>query len=977
MDNWEKFRDKYLDKILECDSCTEKELLNVDIRNYILENDDFKKSILRVIANCSSEQLRNYYFSPSSVDLLIKNNKFSWIMDSKPFFPNKINLLNKDYILEEICSYNHYYMGRITGYILSGNQEYTTIMRIIDYCLRDIPSFAEALNGVFSKLPDDVYELLVKKYEVFFKQKAKDDNVSFQFLFSKFRGFNYLFNTIDIFEGINEIVYSPVIVKHIIENLSILSDYNDNEDFFKYKERIYNYLLQDAVKENFLENLNSSFEINKLVTNFGEDIIKKYFDFLGIKFLKEKDKLNYLLHSDVELKTILTPKEMAEILDNMSLEEFHNSLRTLKEKNIDILKLLSSYLEINNYEGFYKVFCFLTDQEQVAWFSLEENKRVYLKYLVSFPILAKGMKKSLYSSYNDYFDYTQENIFSIYELSKIIEDREDYSPLQLIKILTNKSNMFRLLEDSYFPSDFLHILNLDINLITEFYLDKDFQKEIRSQDKLADIYYEANYHYPLDYNNERFLTIEGNLDEIGSEISEEYAEVRYKDNFFEDYKYKYFFRCIEKLKDQKSIYKVLDFFLKNAKYLKAFQLVSKDIDKNLLEQYYKERADLITKVVNTGDLKLIENIFINLDSEELEMEVTKERIRFIYALSGEQLYEIFVRRLNNSYKLYESDLDLVKFLSIFKGQDYYLSYNYLDGILPEEDFRKRLILKVREHNNIMEEIFDRLGDTYEEFLIYLKIINRSSFKDSLSESKQAFINDLKNTLLKKDYLSAIDFSKKYKYVDIKKFKLEILEEIKNKSRLSVISSLTDLSKCKSEIQVYKLRNKTYKIPTIVFAGEPYNFLIRRMHNGKRLNNNDYMESEKCYSTIYEENRSVFYGDTGIKFGYSNVAPEDITYMYPFDAISNNFTKQKYYQSGLKIPAWLSAEDLNKKAKNNKCYNEIRIYGKYFPDFVVSYDEPNEVTIDYAGNNNTLMVKILRKSYPNSIEFNDDPYKDAK
>lgn len=53
------------------------------------------------------------------------------------------------------------------------------------------------------------------------------------------------------------------------------------------------------------------------------------------------------------------------------------------------------------------------------------------------------------------------------------------------------------------------------------------------------------------------------------------------------------------------------------------------------------------------------------------------------------------------------------------------------------------------------------------------------------------------------------------------------------------------------------------------------------------------------------------------------------------------------------------------------YNEIRIKGFHIPDFVLSYDEPDNKTVVYAGEHDVLLVKVLRKSYPNAIEFCED------
>ena len=98
-------------------------------------------------------------------------------------------------------------------------------------------------------------------------------------------------------------------------------------------------------------------------------------------------------------------------------------------------------------------------------------------------------------------------------------------------------------------------------------------------------------------------------------------------------------------------------------------------------------------------------------------------------------------------------------------------------------------------------------------------------------------------------------------------------------------------------------------------------------------------------------------------------------MNSLDSICNNFHENKYHRPGLKTPEWLLMVDLNHRTKLNGTYNELRIKGKNIPDFVISYDEPNDETIRYAYKHNVQVVKILRKSYLSSIENCEDIYSD--
>ena len=93
----------------------------------------------------------------------------------------------------------------------------------------------------------------------------------------------------------------------------------------------------------------------------------------------------------------------------------------------------------------------------------------------------------------------------------------------------------------------------------------------------------------------------------------------------------------------------------------------------------------------------------------------------------------------------------------------------------------------------------------------------------------------------------------------------------------------------------------------------------------------------------------------------------------FDAISQNSQGNKYIKPYIKYPEWVSMEELNERTLKSESYNELRIKGKHIPDFVISYDEPNEDTLRYSYEHSTPMIKILRKKYPNAIEKCVDPY----
>lgn len=165
------------------------------------------------------------------------------------------------------------------------------------------------------------------------------------------------------------------------------------------------------------------------------------------------------------------------------------------------------------------------------------------------------------------------------------------------------------------------------------------------------------------------------------------------------------------------------------------------------------------------------------------------------------------------------------------------------------------------------------------------------------------------------------------------------------------------------------------IPTIIYDEEGFIFLVRSMRSGSHIINGNRKEKVEFFSTITEKNRSMYHGDTGIKCGYVKINPQDIMQINSYDAISKNSSGNKYARAYLKYPEWILMEELNERTRKKERYNEISIEGSYIPDYVISYDEPNRLIVNYSHKQNVPLVKILRKAYPNAIENNEDPYAD--
>lgn len=219
-----------------------------------------------------------------------------------------------------------------------------------------------------------------------------------------------------------------------------------------------------------------------------------------------------------------------------------------------------------------------------------------------------------------------------------------------------------------------------------------------------------------------------------------------------------------------------------------------------------------------------------------------------------------------------------------------------------------------------------------------------------------------------------EVASKYERENIGNIKIHILNNIKKESRESITASLTNPLEEKASLCVYNIDGKEIEIPTIIYDGEPFTFLVDSTLDGKYKPKDTDKERIGHYRIITENNRSVLYGDTCIKRGYINMNPEDIIQVNSYDNLSDNLINNKYLVGRkLKYPEWISIDELNKRTLMKRSYNDILIKGIHDSDFTISYDEPNESTIRYAYESNSPLVKVLRRKYPNAIENCDDPY----
>ena len=544
-------------------------------------------------------------------------------------------------------------------------------------------------------------------------------------------------------------------------------------------------------------------------------------------------------------------------------------------------------------------------------------------------------------------------------LSKILSSKYNYSTQYMEEVFLDKKTIKYLINCRFFSSLYNSILNSKSEKLKEYYLSSEFINYLKDNNKLH-IIYEECFFYGIDIDF-GYLFNEKNLEYVGKKVALEYK----KHNIFHwaggigpfDSKYNYFIHLALNKLDEEHFYCLLDYYLTHPDYLHLFRYIRKFIGEKKYHEYIESRRDLITKVIENkyqsnileDQIKGRENALISCDALSFEYTVgpiyDPPKDKFI-------LSEKILNHPRFVNKFIDSDSDVGKLLKLVTDDN-----DYVDKMT------KHVILL----RKLKEKIIDNLGDSIDEFKSYLQILDRSLLKET-----PEFINDMIDVIFYNNRIEEV--YEKYKNVSLEKMKLNLLNKIIKQSRESIVSSLTNPFEKKIELLDYKLDGKVVKIPTIIYDGDDYNFLIRRVNSGNYYYSGLFKERESSYSIINEKNRSVFYGDSGVISGFITVNPEDITHINSFDAISRSQESDKYVKSLLKYPEWVTADKLNKDTLYNDSYSEIRIFGKYVPDFYVSFDEPDEKCVKTLNRYGSTLVKILRKSYPNAIEETEDPYK---
>lgn len=236
--------------------------------------------------------------------------------------------------------------------------------------------------------------------------------------------------------------------------------------------------------------------------------------------------------------------------------------------------------------------------------------------------------------------------------------------------------------------------------------------------------------------------------------------------------------------------------------------------------------------------------------------------------------------------------------------------------------------------------------------------------DSMNNSEKIILyNKLKNKNISAMLYDDIGVLKDFSYRSIKDSLTNIVgnEQLKN-------TILSD----KYGIDIYELN------------GEKFYMLVKSMNpiaektNILETNQKNYSIERGCYSLIGSDNIDVY--NKRFVYGFVNgFIPENIISVFETDCFSREsdepILNEDYGTTAvnrLMTPNQIvNGLDSNKKTR----YSEIQIAGKINPDFIVSFDEINELAVSESKRLNIPIVVINTKKYENkkrrSNPFNND------
>lgn len=963
-------------------------LFSPKVRNYIIEDKDATDCLISIISSGSNE-LRNFYFNEQTIGEIIKHDRLTIPLWQSKFYPNKIKLFSEEWFLQALTT------RRNTTAVIEvireeieknlDNIELQTtlkegVLTYFSYLKKDFQENIESISILMKKLPSKWYEEFLEliledlKTLAITNPEIDCDEIftnSYITSWHQYQNFEKIKTIVDKFKGINTLYYSFSLMSSLLEKSFDFEKVILNEEQLNW---FHQYLFNDYCKNKWLKRVEGN-QIEKLYSCFSKEIIDYLFDDDGLMILEENNRFKQLLYSRIFYNQFPNSELFIRLLnknikDSPSYDEQIEYLTNSFQDEQVIFHLLDKNIEITDYNHFYRIFFNLPASKQLKYL------KVHLEELFSLEneLLFQGVKKEAYEIVKDRINISTW-CFEDDDLTKIIEDKDAYSLEQLEIIFSNPVNWLTILKSYHLNKLYQTILNWNNQKLNQLYMGNETLTTLRKLNRLDRVYSIID---GIEIDIRPLILNIDSLIEIGEEQAKKYKMARLSDypempQITTRDKYVFFFYLPNSLKDKTILFELLDFYLTNTKYLSTFYLLRKSIhDPKTLQEYFTSRKELITQIVKQNKTDNPSWLIFEALSQEILVDAfNKERELAILDCGLFEYREIFGKYFNGKYRLSEDILVNDRFIEKFI--DYYSDLEELKRDLSlvtnREEIIEYLTEKIKNYRNKKKELVESLNDSKEEFKTYLEVLMNSS----VDVEKNEFLKDMIDIVFFNRRIKEVFL--KYQGQDLEKIKLGILNRLIKNSTEDIASSITDpLNKKRVNLE-YDLDGEKVLIPTIIYDKEEFIFLVRRMCSGSHIINGNWKEKVEFFSTITEKNRSMYHGDTGIKCGYVTINPQDIVQINSYDAISKNSSGNKYARAYLKYPEWISMEELNERTRKNGRYNEISVEGSYIPDYVISYDEPNRLTINYSHKQNVPLVKILRKAYPNAIENNEDPYAD--
>lgn len=984
---FEEFLGCYKEYKYRCDEIIDL-LFSPKVRNYIIEDKDATDCLISIIASRSNE-LRNFYFNEQTIGNIIKHDRLTLPLWQSKFYPNKIKLFSEEWFLQALTTRrNTTAVVEVIREEIEKNPDNIElqitlkegVLTYFHYLKKDFLGSIEIISILMKKLPSEWYEEFLELILEDLKTLAMTNpEINYDEIFTnsyithsyKEVDFEKIEHIVNKFKGINTLYYSFPLMSALLERAFDFEKVILNEEQLN---RFHQYLFNDYCKNVWLKRIGGN-QIENLYSCFSREIIDYLFDDNGLMKLEENNCFKKLLYSRIPYNQFPNSKLFIQLLnknikDSPSYDERIEYLTNSFQDEQVVFRLLDKNIEITDYDHFYRIFFNLSASKQLKYLKTHSEEL----FSLGNELLFQGIKREAYEIVKDRVDISTW-CFEDDDLKKIIENKEAYSEEQLEIILSNPSNWLTILKSYNMEKLYKTILNWNNKKLNQLYMGDESLATLRKLNRLDRVYSIID---DIEIDIRPLILNTASLIEIGEEVAEKYKMDRLSDypempQITTRDKYVFFFYLPNRLKDKTILFELLDFYLTNTKYLSTFYLLRKSIhDQKTLQEYFTSRKELITQIVKQNKE---ENpswlIFGNLPQEILVNEFNKERELAILDCDLFEYQEIFREYFKGKYRLSEDILVSDRFIEKFI--DYYSDLEELKRDLSlvtnREETIEYLTDKIKNYRNKKKELVESLNDSKEEFKTYLEVLMNSG----VDVEKNEFLKDMIDIVFFNRRIPEV--SLKYQGQNLEKIKLGILNELIRNSTEDIASSITNpLNKEMINVE-YDLDGEKVFIPTIIYDEEEFIFLVRRMSSGSHIINGNIKEKVEFFSTITEKNRSMYHGDTGVKCGYVKINPQDIIQVNSYDAISKRSSGNKYVSPHLKYPEWISMKELNERTRRKGRYNEISAEGIYLPDYVISYDEPNRLTVNYSHKQNVPLVKILRKAYPNAIENNEDPYAD--